>query len=73
MTRKNLPIWQNLESMTNSRSKYISIGMPPAYHRISDKDLDEFIAIYRKEFGEEIDRSEGVPLSPTLHACTCVR
>ena len=32
--------------------------MQPTYHRIPDKELDEFIAIYEEEFGEEISRKE---------------
>lgn len=32
--------------------------MLPKYHRIPDADLDEFIAIYKEEFGEEIDRTD---------------
>ena len=32
--------------------------MQPTYHRLPDKELDEFIAIYEEEFGEEISRKE---------------
>lgn len=32
--------------------------MLPRYHRIPDADLDEFIAIYKEEFGDEINRAD---------------
>ena len=39
-----------------SRSVALSIILPDM--RISDRALDEFIELYREEFGEEIGRSE---------------
>lgn len=37
--------------------------MLPRYHRIPDAELDEFIAIYREEFGEEIGRTEAAEMA----------
>jgi len=52
--------------MTDSQRKYIPTGMPPAYYRISDKDLDEFIAIYKEEYGEDVSRSEASEMASRL-------
>lgn len=40
--------------------------MLPRYHRIPDAELDEFIAIYREEFGEEIGRTEAAEMASRL-------
>lgn len=63
---QHLPIWQNLQSLHKSTQRYASLNMLPSYHRISDKDLDEFIAIYKEEFGEELNRAEAGEMASRL-------
>lgn len=40
--------------------------MLPKYRRIPDAELDEFIAIYKKEFGKELDRTEASEMASRL-------
>ena len=48
-----------IASMAQNRA-YLSVALPSMLGnmRIHDATLDEFIQIYREEFGEEINRSE---------------
>jgi hypothetical protein len=43
--------------MADSRSEYIPIHATDMTGGISSEALDEFIAIYKEEFGEEISRA----------------
>lgn len=40
--------------------------MLPSYHPIPDAALDEFIAIYKEEFGEEIGRADADEMASRL-------
>lgn len=48
--------------MDDSENRYIPTSVPP----ISDKALDEFIAIYKKEFKEDISRIEAREMASNL-------
>jgi hypothetical protein len=65
-TRTNLPIWQNSESMTNLRRRYDAAVARPPYIGVSDEALDEFIAIYKDEFGEDVSRAEASEMASNL-------
>lgn len=40
--------------------------MLPKYHRIPDAGLDELVAIYKEEFGEDINRADAHELASRL-------
>ena len=61
-----MPPRQNPESMADPRKRYIPTGMHPVYPRITDKQLDEFIEIYKEEFGEKISRTEASAMAANL-------
>jgi hypothetical protein len=54
-----VPFWQESQ---DARPRYtqMATGMTG---RFSNEAIDEFIAIYREEFGEEIDRTEATALA----------
>ena len=49
--------------MEGSRKGYIPIETRRAHPSISDKSLDEFIAIYKEEYGEELSRTEATEMA----------
>jgi hypothetical protein len=67
VTRQNLPICQNLESMVPKRIPY-NRGVPPTSHQVSPERLEEFRRIYKDAYGEEITVAEASAMTHRLLA-----
>jgi hypothetical protein len=52
--------------MKDSRQRYIPIDVPHPASKISNEALDEFIAIYKKEFKEDITRPKAQQMASDL-------
>jgi hypothetical protein len=52
--------------MTNRRRQYDAAMKQVPYTLLSDEALDEFIAIYKEEYGEDIDRKDALSMATEL-------